>query len=654
MSKSLIFSSFYLVIVLLAYQSIHRSQGMTSFYKLLLFTLTLISLFNSLLWAQELEDYAVVSIYEMRGETIVHESNRSNTLFKDINVTMSLLKTNDTTLNSSTIKQQDKAFIPVPKEETFQDTNTTYWLKVDLGTAFPSGRFVYTYADANFTADTFTPSQAVEKFTLNGSQHMKFTYTAGVDSQIYYFRLQPKHYRIPFRFIYVSTSKTFYAFMSKDSKIHLLLGLIIGLIIMAGIYNGAMYYYNRDSSFLTYALMQLFMVQILYNFSGAFLWDESSFFTRNIHYEYIISLLSALFALLFTIHFLETKKTVPKLHILLNAGIYIIATDLIISLFYKSLIIEYYILPFLMLPLLYGGYKRIRQGYKPAYFYLAGWIVLTIAVFLNIFMVQIDFLVIDPLYIGSAIEAILFSLALSYKMRLLAKEKEEQKELLVHQSKLASMGEMIGNIAHQWRQPLTHLSYTMMNLKEAQKHGELDEVYLTAKADEASEQLEFMSQTIDDFKDFYASNKEKENFSITEATKETLEIMKNTFEQNDIEIALLIKQDVTIYNYKNEYKQVLLNLLSNAKDALIERVTVAPIINITIHKNSITVEDNAGGIEEKILKRIFEPYFTTKEGNTGIGLYMSKMIVEKNMGGKLNAKNSKNGAIFHIVFSRLV
>jgi signal transduction histidine kinase len=159
-----------------------------------------------------------------------------------------------------------------------------------------------------------------------------------------------------------------------------------------------------------------------------------------------------------------------------------------------------------------------------------------------------------------------------------------------------------------------------------------------------------MSQTIDDFKEFYVPHKEKENFSLAVATQETLEIMKNALKQNNIETQVIIKEESTIHNYKNEYKQVLLNLLSNAKDALIEKDIPSRHIHIIIAKKSVTVEDNAGGIKKDVIKRIFEPYFTTKESNSGIGLYMSKMIVEKNMGGTLVAKNSNKGALFIMQF----
>jgi len=379
-----------------------------------------------------------------------------------------------------------------------------------VGSTFPNGRFVYSYADSEFSDHTIANYQQLEKFKMEGVQHMKFSYDKATDAQIYYFKLIPHHYKIPFRFFYISTPDTFYTHIDKTIDMSLILGLILGLIMMAGIYNAAMYYYNRDISFLYYALMQFFMILILYNMSGANLWNEGSYFCRNLSYESIISLLAALFATYFTMSFLDTKKHLPRVHKIFVIGAVILITDMVISTFYKSLIIAYYILPFLMLPFLYAGYKRIRQGYKPARFYLAGWTVLNIAVFISIFDLRMNIFIINALYIGAATEAILLSLALSYKMRMVAKEKEQQKELLVHQSKLASMGEMIGNIAHQWRQPLTHLGYTFMNIQEAQKYGELNPEYLNTKITQANTQLEFMSQTIDDFKDFYAPNKAKE------------------------------------------------------------------------------------------------------------------------------------------------
>ena len=208
---------------------------------------------------------------------------------------------------------------------------------------------------------------------------------------------------------------------------------------------------------------------------------------------------------------------------------------------------------------------------------------------------------------------------------------------------------MIGNIAHQWRQPLTCLSYNFITLKESANQNLLDKKYLDKKLDEATVQLEFMSQTIDDFKDFYSPHKNKELFSLEEATKQALELMQNSLQANSIEVVLDIQEDIEIENYKNEFKQVLLNLLSNSKDAFLKQEIKLFKIVITINKNSITISDNAGGIDAEVIDHIFEPYFSTKEGSTGIGLYMSKRIEEKNLDGVLSVENDSKGAVFTIV-----
>jgi nitrogen fixation/metabolism regulation signal transduction histidine kinase len=178
-----------------------------------------------------------------------------------------------------------------------------------------------------------------------------------------------------------------------------------------------------------------------------------------------------------------------------------------------------------------------------------------------------------------------------------------------------------------------------MNIEEID-----DKKERSKKVVEGTKQLEFMSQTIDDFRDFYVPKKEKERFSLEDETKHVLELMH--FE--DIEVKLICKEDAEIFNYKNEFRQVLLNLLSNAKEALLSSSIKKPFIIIEIDKTTLRVADNAGGIKAKNLQKIFEPYFTTKEKSSGIGLYMSKMIVEKNLGGSLTVENKNSGAVFKI------
>jgi len=356
-----------------------------------------------------------------------------------------------------------------------------------------------------------------------------------------------------------------------------------------------------------------------------------------------------LFATLFTSSFFDTAKHLKKWNKLLKTSLFLIASDMLYLLVTQtSLISKFNLYSLFGLLYLIIGYLRYKEGFKPAKFFLMGWSVLFFAVFFSEYTSHYDD--IDFLLLGSTIEAILLAIGLAYNVRLIEEEKEAQKEMLVHQSKLASMGEMIGNIAHQWRQPLTYLSYNFMTLQEAEKQNVLEPKYLHKKLDEATTQLEFMSQTIDDFKDFYAPKKEKEFFIFSIATKEVLALMTNMFQQHKIEVVLEVTEESEVENYKNEYKQVVLNLLSNAKDALLQKEIKNPKISIIIEANTISIYDNAGGIDSKIIKRIFEPYFSTKEGGTGIGLYMSKMIVEKNMGGVLKVENTLDGAIFRLVF----
>jgi PAS domain S-box-containing protein len=235
------------------------------------------------------------------------------------------------------------------------------------------------------------------------------------------------------------------------------------------------------------------------------------------------------------------------------------------------------------------------------------------------------------------------------------KEREEQQMLMIQQSRLASMGEMIGNISHQWRQPLNALGLTLQKLNLYQSRGILDDKKMQESVDKSMSLINTMSSTINDFRDFFNPNKEKSVFDVAEAIEKAYKIVESSFENASIEYRLeLNDNDIKVEGYSNEFSQVMLNLLNNAKDALIEnKVTSAQVI-VTVKKDrdhiNISVCDNAGGIPIQLTTKIFDPYFTTKEEGkgTGIGLYMSKMIIEDHMNGKLTVSNADEGACFLI------
>ncbi len=235
-------------------------------------------------------------------------------------------------------------------------------------------------------------------------------------------------------------------------------------------------------------------------------------------------------------------------------------------------------------------------------------------------------------------------------------EKNRYKEqLLMQQSKMASMGEMIGNIAHQWRQPLNALALSIQKVKILHSKDKLDVQNLEQATQKSLMLIEKMSNTIDDFMGFFRQDKIKTPFDVQKVVEETLTLLDASLKHNFIEFNIINNNiNSTVKGYKGEFSQVILNLISNAKGALLERKIKDSRIDVEIsaEENSVVVEvkDNAGGVPIEIMDRIFEPYFTTKEEGkgTGIGLYMSKIIIENNMDGKLGVKNDKDGAVFKI------
>jgi len=233
-------------------------------------------------------------------------------------------------------------------------------------------------------------------------------------------------------------------------------------------------------------------------------------------------------------------------------------------------------------------------------------------------------------------------------------ELRHKDQMLIQQGRLAAMGEMINNIAHQWRQPLNNIGLIVQNLQLAYESGDLSTTELRKEVNNAMDVILHMSHTIDDFRNFFRQDKEKGAFNINSVVKRCLEFVAASLENCHIRVDVTDEEQASATGYQNEYAQVLLNILNNARDALMENGIAVPRISITVGSENgrslVTIRDNGGGINEDILPRIFDPYFTTKEPGkgTGIGLYMSKVIIEQHMEGILTARNADDGAEFRI------
>jgi len=245
------------------------------------------------------------------------------------------------------------------------------------------------------------------------------------------------------------------------------------------------------------------------------------------------------------------------------------------------------------------------------------------------------------------------------ELKKLQNEKEATRALLIQQNKLAEMGAMIATIAHQWKQPLNALWIMIQDVESAYRFGDFTEEYFGEFKSKAKDQISFMNQTIEDFRNFYKPSASTTVFSVANAVNTIVSIIGSQLRKENIELSIKTDETVRIYGLENEFKQVILSLINNAKDALISKNIEHKKIEITTTQDDgniiIEILDNAGGIDETLLKsgKLFEPYFSTKgESGTGIGLSLSKTIIEKKMNGKLSASNKLDGASFSIQLRR--
>ncbi len=260
------------------------------------------------------------------------------------------------------------------------------------------------------------------------------------------------------------------------------------------------------------------------------------------------------------------------------------------------------------------------------------------------------------------VELMEYKTDLEKKVDEMVEAKRAQDHILTQQSKMAAMGEMMSAITHQWKQPLTTTSSIVGNIKVEEQFKENPNEKIIDNMNKIEYQLNFMNQTINDFSNFFKPEKTKEPFNLAQVCRTVIKLLQSQLYSKNIQLHTQFEdEDLQVTSYKNEFIQVLLNIINNAKDAIMEQIREDKLssgggnIHLKTFSNQgkiyITIEDNAGGIPQKVLPHIFEPYFTTKtvSNGTGIGLYMSKAIIEESMGGSLTATNGEDGAIFTII-----
>ena len=240
------------------------------------------------------------------------------------------------------------------------------------------------------------------------------------------------------------------------------------------------------------------------------------------------------------------------------------------------------------------------------------------------------------------------------RVRLEIKENRKKEKAMLQQSRLAQMGEMISMIAHQWRQPLSAISATSTSLRLKATLGKLDKEQTISLTEKITSYTQHLSETIDDFREFFKPNKEKVQTTYSSIIHDVLSLIQYSMQNKAIELNQELNCEDNFFTYPNEIKQVILNLIKNAEDVLLEKKIQNPYIKLKTFKDGdkliLEVSDNAGGVPAEIVDKMFEPYFSTKtkKDGTGLGLYMSKIIIEEHCMGRLSVSNDNNGAVFRI------
>jgi len=484
----------------------------------------------------------------------------------------------------------------------------------------------------------------------------------------------------------VQTSKNL---MSNEQYLLVLSGLYYGVFIIVFFYNFISFVYTRKSNYFFYLIFisTFGLYQLSLDGLGIqFIWSESYWMVH--HGNGTMMAVMILAVILFSQEFLKTKEYAPFIDKALRALSYGVAILLVFATFrpYGDVVVFLATISVILPPvLLTTGVIAYRKKFYPARFYVIGWgFFLTGSVLfaMNKFAVIEGFTFLSyAQQIGSALEMIFISWALAdlqkqsereYLHKLSGlntflqdkvdeslKQMRKNDQMMIEKSRLAAMGEMIEQIAHQWRQPLNTLALINQNFYFQVQLNTVDKDDCTNAHDQINDQLQYMSQTIDDFRNFSHPNKEKETFVLEEVIKSALNLSEGSLKYAKIKSNIISEREHLAFGMRHEMMQVLMNLLKNVQDIVQKQDIKDPWIKFFVEESKgnihIKVEDNAGGIYKNQIEYIFEPYYSTKVGleGTGIGLYMSKEIIEKSMLGTISVTNGEYGAVFEIVLPKV-
>ncbi len=452
---------------------------------------------------------------------------------------------------------------------------------------------------------------------------------------------------------------------------NMLEGIFFGGMLLMLLYNLFLYFLLRVRAYIYY-VGYVFWLGIY--FLGLFGFSQR-YFESYTYLFYISSGAFFIFLTLFVQSILGLKEKLPKMHKIFNyfilyfiitilINIYVLEAELffyaqlLFNIFFTLLVIFVIMIISVTYYLAYIKQDTIAKFYAIIWSTIAFVGLLLPLQYLNIVMINIHSDYIFQLLI--LIEALFFSFILAYKINLIEREKKKQEHLLVQQNKLASMGELINMIAHQWRQPLSEINGVVLNMDIDYKKEQLSKEKFSNYLDNLETTTEYMSQTINDFLNYFKHNKKLENFTISSLIEGTLNLV-SSIQKEHIKIRYIQHPEITITSYRSELIQALLILINNAMDACLlkkdyNNSEIIIFVEATEKSVTITITDTGCGISDEIIDKIYDPYFTTKHESkgTGLGLYILKMLIEQTIQGTIEISSTKEATKCSITIPKSV
>ena len=562
---------------------------------------------------------------------------------------------------------QKQTFTKGSNRKSFSSQSTHLWIQIKINNQSSTTQKLFlhhtnAYRLSHIKFYEMQKDTLLKKFDMNLSKKSDSKYMYGTDA-IYKFILHPNESKT----IYIQAISFVYQYCnlmlfderhsaqhlaSQNLSIVIILGILIGLMF----YHFILYLITLFKDYLYYSLYLFFNIlwgSYEYGIMGKYFgWYGEKIFIFDLMIIFAVISLS-----FFIKNIIQAPKLYPTENKLINLIIIIFTLNFcyIFIDIYNTL--YFFVITMTLIGILYAGiiislYHK-RDRYIPYILFAQIWFMFFGLISLAFYegVINYNFLTRHSFILGIFLDTFAFSYLLSHRIRLVQEENKKN----IHKSKrLKALSELLENISHQWRQPLTRINSSVMHISIEMKKNNIHNNNINKKLDNIEELSVYLSQTIDDFKSLYRKDREMSQFNLYDSIQSSLHLVQAEYQKFNIEITLNINKNLYIEGYINEFKQVLQVILHNAKDALIHKKIKRPQIDIFAYQENkhITLEisNNGGRIDEDIIEKIFDAHFTTKKNGEGIGLFMSQKILQELMHTSLTCNNIMGGVCFKIKF----